>query len=210
MIVFCLLTSDFPSENPHSQTRTFYTRNVSIHMKIGIFTILFLSLINFSFCQENDFNEIEYDQKLQIEQRDTLSNIGKRLTGKWKYLGKKSNGILTDTISVGFRNESKIITTIENGIVFETEGNKKSKANYFYELTYSFENGKSNYSVERIDLNKEIIWVTSCQPLSELIYYEDMYGILLKGMAGDSFYKINKLTSKSLVLENGKEYLKLE
>jgi len=179
-------------------------------MKIGIFTILFLSLINFSFCQENGFIKIEYDQKLQVEQRDTLQNIGKRLTGKWKYLGKNSDGILTDTISVAFRNESKIITTIENGIVFEIEGNKKSKANYFYELTYSLENGKSNYSVERIDLNKEIIWVTSCQPLSELIYYEDVYGILLKGMAGDSFHKINKLTSKSLVLENGKEYLRLD
>ena len=25
----CLLTSDFPSENPHSQTRTFHTRNVA-------------------------------------------------------------------------------------------------------------------------------------------------------------------------------------
>jgi hypothetical protein len=26
-----LLTSDFPSENPHSQTRTFYTLNVGKH-----------------------------------------------------------------------------------------------------------------------------------------------------------------------------------
>jgi hypothetical protein len=31
MIVLCLLTSDFPSENPHSQTRTFYTLNVRQH-----------------------------------------------------------------------------------------------------------------------------------------------------------------------------------
>jgi hypothetical protein len=30
--VLCLLTSDFPSENPHSQTRTFYTLNVGINI----------------------------------------------------------------------------------------------------------------------------------------------------------------------------------
>jgi hypothetical protein len=33
MIVLCLLTSDFPSENPHSQTRTFYTLNVVLNLK---------------------------------------------------------------------------------------------------------------------------------------------------------------------------------
>jgi hypothetical protein len=34
MIVLCLLTSDFPSENPHSQTRTFYTLNVRLRKNL--------------------------------------------------------------------------------------------------------------------------------------------------------------------------------
>lgn len=179
-------------------------------MKIGIFTILFLSLTNFSFCQENNFNEIKYDQKLQVEQRDTLQDIGKRLTGKWKYLGKNSNGILTDTISIGFRNDEKIITTIENGTVFETVGKKKNKADYFYEITCSFENKKMYYSRERKYYNDNIISITDCQPIPELVYYNNKFGIVFSGMGGDNFSGINELTSEKLIFENGKEYSKIE
>ena len=178
-------------------------------MKIGISIILFLSFTNFSFCQENGFNEIKYNQKLQVEQRDTLQNIGKRLTGKWKYLGKNDNGILTDTISIGFRNDEKMITTIENGIVFETVGRKKNKADYFYEITCGFKNKKMYYYRERKYYNDNIISITDCQPIPELVYYNTKFGIVYRGMGGDSFIGINELTSEKLIFENGKEFSKL-
>jgi hypothetical protein len=44
--VLCLLTSDFPSENPHSQTRTFYTLNVTQHLKKMRTEIKYIELVN--------------------------------------------------------------------------------------------------------------------------------------------------------------------
>jgi hypothetical protein len=178
-------------------------------MKIGISTILFF-LINLSFSQESPFNEIKFDKKLQIIHKDTLQNVRERLTGKWKYLGKKINEKISDTISVSYYENKTVTTTIENGIVFETEKDIKRKASYFLELTYSFKDGINNYSLERVEIDGSVIYVTSCQPIAKLIYYEGKIGIHFLGMSGDRFAEINKLTSESLILENGKEYLRLE
>jgi hypothetical protein len=132
------------------------------------------------------------------------------MTGKWKYLGKRTNGILTDTLGTSFSNGKKTLITIENGIIIESEGNKSKKVDYFYEITYSFNNGKGYYSREKKYYNKGILSITSCQPIPELVYYEEQFGILSIGMGGETFSEINELTPEKLVLENGKEYLKLE
>ena len=177
-------------------------------MRNTLLIILFTSFFFQSYSQ--DFGEIKLESKLQIKYSDTLQNIGKRITGKWKYLGKRTNGILIDTIGTNFRNDKETLIIIENGTVIESEGNKRKKADYFYEITYSFKNGNGFYSREKKYFNEGITSITSCQPIPELVYYEKKFGILSIGMGGQSFSEINELTPKKLVLENGKEYLKLE
>jgi hypothetical protein len=177
-------------------------------MRMKLLIILFTLFFTQSYSQ--DFGEIKLDSKLQIKYSDTLQNIGERITGKWKYLGKRSNEILKDTIGMSFRNDQKIVITVENGIVIESKGNKRKKADYFYEIIYSFKNGKGFYSREKKYLNKDITSITSDQPIPELVYYEEKFGIVFIGMAGQSFSEIIELTSEKLILENGKEYLKLE
>ncbi len=177
-------------------------------MRMKFLIILFTFFFTQSYSQ--DYGEIKLDSKLQIKYSDTLQNIGKRITGKWKYLGKRRNGILKDTIGMSFRNNQKIVIIIENGIVIESEENKRKIADYFYEITYDFKNGKGFYSRERKYLNKDITSTTSDQPIPELVYYEEKFGIVFIGMAGQSFSEIIELTSTKLILENGKEYLKLE
>ncbi len=190
------------------KTQLSIPKPVSIHMRTTLLIILFTSFFTQSYSQ--DFGEIKLDSKLQIKYSDTLQNIGERITGKWKYLGKRTNGILTDTVGMSFRNDKKTLITIENGIVIESEGNKSKIADYFYEITYSFKNGKGYYSREKNYFNEGITSVTTCQPHPKLVYYEEKFGIIFIGMGGQSFSKINELTSEKLVLENGKEYLKLE
>ncbi|WP_452231339.1 hypothetical protein [Lacinutrix sp. MEBiC02595] len=171
--------------------------------------IILLSLFFTKFYSQ-DFGEIILDSKLQIKYSDTLQNIGERITGKWKYLGKRANGILTDTIGTSFRDDKKTIITIENGIVIESEGKKRKKADYFYEINYSFKKGNVYYSREKKSINNNWETISSCQPIPEIAYYKEKFGILFIEMIGQSFSGINKLTSEKLVLENGKEYLKLE
>ncbi|MEE9364229.1 MAG: hypothetical protein V3U92_16640 [Cellulophaga sp.] len=177
-------------------------------MRNAILIILFTSFFTQSYSQ--DFGEIKLDSKLQVKYSDTIQNIGERITGKWKYLGKRTNGILTDTIGISFRNDKKTVITVENGIIIESEGNKRKKADYFYEITYNFKNGTGFYSREEKYINEDITSITSCQPIPELVYYKEKFGIVFIGMAGQSFSEINELTSEKLVLENGKEYLKIE
>ena len=179
-------------------------------MKTEILTILFFLQIIISYSQEKTFNEIKYDPKLQIIHKDTLKNVQERLNGKWKYLGKKINGKFSDTISVSYYENRTVTTTIENGIVYESEKDIKKKVNYYYELTYSFKNGKNINSFEKVLFDKSITYVTSCQPIQELIYYKGKIGIHFFTMSGYHFTVINKLTSESLILENGKEFIKLE
>ncbi len=179
-------------------------------MKTKLLTLLFILLISHSYSQENDLNEIKYDYKLQKEYKDTIQNIGEKLTGKWKYLGKNTNGKLIDTMSVSFRNNKETITVVENGNVFELEGNTRKKTNYFYEITYSFKNRKVFYSLKKKYYNENIIEISSCQSIPELIYYNGKIGILFVDMIGEHFEGIIKLTSERLILESGKEYLKLK
>jgi len=188
--------------------RTNHILTVSTHMRMKLLIILFTLFFTQSYSQ--DFGEIKLDSKLQIKYSDTLHNIGERITGKWKYLGKRRNGILKDTIGMSFRNDQKIVITVENGILIELKENKRKKADYFYEITYNFKNGKGFYSREKKYLNKDITSTTSDQPIPELVYYEEKFGIVFIGMAGQSFSEIIELTSEKLILENGKEYLKLE
>jgi hypothetical protein len=177
-------------------------------MRNELLIILFTLFLTQSYSQ--DFGEIKIDSKLQIKHSDTLKNIGERLTGKWKYLGKRANGILTDTIGTSFSNDKKTIITIKNGIVIETEGKKSKKADYFYEVTYNFKNGNGYYSREEKSLNEDWESMTSCQPIPELVYCKEKFGILFVGMGGQSFSEINGLSSEKLIMENGKEYLKLK
>jgi hypothetical protein len=177
-------------------------------MRNTLLIILFTSFFIQSYSQ--DFGEIKLDSKLQVQYSDTIQNIGERISGKWKYLGKRTNGILTDTTGTSFRNDKKTVITVENGIVIESEGSKRKKADYFYEITYNFKNGKGFYSREEKYINEDITSITSCQPIPELVYYKEKFGIVFIGMAGQSFSEITELTSEKLVLENGKEYLKIE
>jgi len=177
-------------------------------MRTKLLILLFTLFFTQSYSQ--DFGKIKLDSKLQVKYSDSLKIIGERLTGKWKYLGKRTNGSLIDTIGVSFWNDKKTVITVENGIVIESEGDKRKRADYFYEITYSFKDGKGFYSREEKYINEDVTLITSCQPIPELVYYKGKFGIIFTGMVGQSFSKITELTSEKLVLENGKEYLKLE
>ena len=177
-------------------------------MRTQFLVILLTFLITQSYSQ--DFGEIKLDSKLQVKYSDTLRNIGERLSGKWKYLGKRAKESLIDTIGVSFTDDKKTIITVENGIVFEIENGKRKKANYFYEITYNFKNGKGFYSSEEKYFNKEITSISSCQPIPELVYYKGNFGILFYEMVGESFRKIRELTPERLIFENGKEYQKMK
>jgi len=183
-----------------------YQPLVVLNTKISI--ILFTFFLTQSYSQ--DFRKIKLDSKLQIKYSDSLKNIGERLTGKWKYLGKRTNGSLIDTIGVSYRFGKKTIIIVENGIVIESQGDKRKKADYFYEIIFSFKNSKGFYSREEKYINEDITSITSCQPIPELVYYKEKFGIIFIGMIGESFSEINELTSEKLVFENGKEYLKIE
>lgn len=170
--------------------------------------IVFALFLTQSFSQ--DFDEIKLNPKLQIKYADSLKSIGERLTGKWKYLGKRKGDILSDTLFTSFSNNIKTIAIVENGKVFELINGKKKEADYYSETTYSFKNGKGDYSSEKKYLNSDITWVSSCQPIPGLVYYKKQFGILFIGMAGQNFEAICKLNSKYLVLENGEEYKRVE
>jgi len=177
-------------------------------MRLKFFIITLSLFFGTSYSQE--FDEIKYDLKLQVEHKDSLQSIEERLAGKWKYLGNRNNEILTDTLFARFWNNKSTYGIVENGIIYEIVNGKRKKANYYYEVTYSFKKGKGFYSKERKYLNSEIIEITNHQPIPKLVFYKSNFGILFTGMGGQYFEKINKLTTEKLVLENGKEYLKME
>ncbi|ARV14505.1 hypothetical protein BTO07_04780 [Polaribacter sp. SA4-12] len=164
----------------------------------------------FTQTYSQDFGEIKIDSKLQIKHSDTLKNIGERLTGKWKYLGKRKGGILNDTLNVSFSNNKKTTVIVENGIIFELADGKRKKANYYSETTYEFDNGKGYYSLEEKSFNDDWETITSCQPVPELVYYKEKFGILFIGMAGQNFEPIRELNINNLIFENGEEYQKIE
>ncbi|MFG6686689.1 hypothetical protein ACGK9U_08925 [Mariniflexile sp. HNIBRBA6329] len=177
-------------------------------MRTKLLIILFTLFFIQSYSQ--DFGEIKLDSKLQIKYSDSLRNIGERLTGKWKYLGKKENGFLRDTLFVSFNNNQKTTVIVENGKIFELINGKKKEADYYSETTYDFKNANGFYSSEKKYLNSDIVSITTCQPIPELVYYKEKFGILFIGMAGQNFESIRELNSKKLILENGEEYQKVE
>lgn len=177
-------------------------------MKTTLLIILLGLLFYQSYSQE--FDEEKFDIKLQTKYKDTLQSIGKGLTGKWKYLGKANNGILSDTIFVSLSNNIKTTVFFENGIIYELENSKRKKVDYYYETSYEFKNGKGYYSEDKKYLNEETWEISSCQPIPELIYYQNKFGILFIGMIGSNFEAIRELTAEKLSLGNGKEYLKID
>ncbi len=177
-------------------------------MRNTLLIILFTSFFIQSYSQ--DFGEIKLDSKLQVQYSDTLLNIGERISGKWKYLGKRKSGILSDTLYVSFSDDKKTTVIVENGIIFELTNGKRKKADYYSETTYEFKNGKGFYSSEKKYLNSDIISITTCQPIPELIYYKEKFGILFIGMVGQNFEPIRELNTKNLIFENGEEYEKVE
>jgi hypothetical protein len=177
-------------------------------MRNTLLIILFTSFFIQSYSQ--DFGKIKLDSKLQVQYSDTIQNIGERINGKWKYLGKRKGGILSDTLYVSFSNNKKTTVIVENGIVFELANGKRKKADYYSETTYEFKNGNGFYSSEKKYLKSDIIEITSCQPIPELIFYKEKFGILFIGMAGQNFEPIRELNTNNLIFENGKEYQKIE
>ena len=177
-------------------------------MRTNLLIILFTLLLTQSYSQ--DFGEIVVDSKLQIKYSDSLKSIGERLSGKWKYLGKRKSGILSDTLYVSFSDNQKTTVFVENGIISELTNGKRQKANYYSETTFDFRNSKGFYSSEKKYLNSDIISITTCQPIPELIFYEEKFGILFIGMGGQSFEPILELNSENLIFENGEEYKKVE
>ena len=178
-------------------------------MKTKFLIILFT--LNYIFSYSQDFERIKIDSKLQVKYSDTLKNIKERLTGKWKYLGKKANGSLKDTIGVSFRNDKKTLIIVENGYLYEITGNKKKEADYFYEITYSFENKRGYYNKNKKYHEQGITEINEHPSFPKIIFYKNRFGIFFSNfIENNRFYEIKKLTFNRLVLENGKEYLKLK
>ena len=178
-------------------------------MRTKLLIILFT--LNYILSYSQDFGRIKIDSKLQVKYSDTLKNIKERLTGKWKYLGKRANGNLKDTVEVSFRNGKKTVIIVENGILYELTGNKKKEANYFYEITYSFENKRGYYNKNKKYPEQGITEINEHSSFPKVIFYKTKFGIFFDNfMVNDRFYEIKKLTFNRLVLENGKEYLKLK
>ena len=116
-------------------------------MRTNLLIILFTLFLTQSYSQ--DFGEITVDSKLQIKYSDSLKSIGERLSGKWKYLGKRKIGILSDTLYVSFSDNQKTTVIVENGIISELTNGKRKKADYYSETTFDFRNGKGFYSSEK-------------------------------------------------------------
>jgi hypothetical protein len=173
--------------------------------------ILFIFSIN-AYTQE--YEDLFYDEQLQILHKDTLQVIGKRLTGEWLYLGNRNklkNGILTDSIPNAYHWDGKTTSIIiENGIYYEIVEGEIKKADYFYKTSFVFISGFSNYSCDKIYFNKNITEITSSQPIPELIYYKNCFGILYNFRPAYELDIISVLTDKKLIFKDGKEYEKLE
>lgn len=172
--------------------------------------ILFILFITQSYSQENDLDVFKYDDELQLKYSDTIKKIEERLNGKWKYLGKKTDGILIDTISFKTRNEKGTYTIVKNGDIFELIGMKEEKMNYILEVTYNFKDKRGFYSINKKYLKDDITEIRTCEPIPQVIFCNDKLGILFIGMAGENFNEITELSLERLIFGNGKEYLKLE
>ena len=161
-----------------------------------------------SFSQEVE--EISLDLKFQVKYADTLNDIGERLNGRWKYLGKRTKAGLIDTLQESMKNDKTIIIVVENGTVYESIGGERKKADYFYEINYSFDFGNESYSREKKGLKGGMTTITSDQPIPEMAYYKGKFGIVFYSLYGQSFEGIQDLTSERLLLTNGEEYLRME
>jgi len=181
-------------------------------MKTTLLIILISLLFNNSYSQ--DYEDLFYDKQLQIEYKDTLQNIGKRLTGEWLYLGNRNrikNGVLTDSISITYTTDGiETLLIVENGVYFEIEERERKKADYFYKTTFDFNSEFPSYSNDMIYFDEDITVITSCQPIPELIYYKNDFGILYNGMAAYSLEIISELNDKRLIFKNGEEYLRIK
>jgi hypothetical protein len=179
--------------------------------------IIQITFILFLFCFKSysqEYEDLFYDEQLQIVYKDTLQSIGKRLTGDWKYLGNRNrinDGILTDTISLSYSlGEIATLIIFENGVYYEIVEGERKKADYFYKTSFDFISDFSNYSYDKIYFNKNITEITSSQPIPELIYYKNCFGILYNFRPAYELDIINVLTDKKLIFKNGEEYVKLE
>jgi hypothetical protein len=145
---------------------------------------------------------------LQVKYADSLIQVENKLNGKWKYLGKRYNDMLIDTMKI-ILNTKKSFVTVENGVVFEHKRKKKRKADYFYRMDVNFRNRIGTYSLEEISLTDYWIALSSSQPLIKIVYFDKKIGILFIAHSGSWFRGIIKLTATRLVLENREEYVKL-
>ena len=75
MIVFCLLISDFPSENPLAQTRTFYTRNVVCNMRKTLILVFGIIILHLNFSCKTQYSVTELDNNFSPEQKTDLKKI---------------------------------------------------------------------------------------------------------------------------------------
>ena len=172
-----------------------------------LFILLALFYIQ-SYSQE--FGKINYDSHHQVKYKDTIQSIGRRITGKWKYLGTRQNETLSDTIGGGTREGKWTYDVVENGIAYEIVNGKRQKVGYYYQITFDFEKPEGTFKREKKYLNENIVEFSSDQPIPQLIYYKGSFGILFIEMVGEHFVAIRELNDEKLILENGKEYFKIE
>ena len=177
-----------------------------------------ITFILFLFCFKSytqEYEDLFYDKQLQIVYKDTLQSMGKRLTGDWRYLGNRNrikNGIITDTISLSYSAEGiETLITFENGVYFEIVDGERKKADFFYKTRFDFSSDFPIYSSDKVFINnKSITEISSSQPLPELIFYKNSFGILYNSMPAYELEIINELTDEKLIFKNGKEYIKID
>jgi hypothetical protein len=197
------------------QALLFIYKLVSIYMRnLKATIILFVFSVN-AYTQE--YEDLFYDEQLQILHKDTLQDIGKRLTGEWLYLGNRNkikNGNLTDSIPNAYHGDEKTTPIIiENGVCLEIEDGERKKADYFYKTTFNFNSELPSSSNDIIYINRDEVLITSCcgHSFPELIYYKNSFGILYdSSRPAYELDIISVLTDQKLIFKDGKEYEKLE
>ena len=178
-------------------------------MRIKFFYILFILFISQTYSQNSNWDEIRINKRAQLKFKDTIKNIEENLNGKWKYLGKKIDNRLIDTITRYFGNGKKSMIIVENGEVSKINENKSEKQNFYYQITFNFIN--NNYYYEnKIYIEKNRVSMNSCEPFPEVIFYKKKFGVLFTEMLGNYFKEIKELTFNKLIFDNGEVYMKIE
>ncbi|KXX69361.1 hypothetical protein AVL50_19400 [Flammeovirga sp. SJP92] len=178
-------------------------------------------MTSYCYCQNTEF----IDQEEQTLYADTLKSISSQLNGKWKLIGFYKEGeFLTDTLSVSYSlnsDSSRVEILTDSGTIYIhkyndviTEITKKTQLRVI-ELRFKSNSLIGSYqSFDEYEPDRKQQFITTCQPIPQVVIYKEEFYILYTGLGGSSLEKIKYLDENTLKFEVGEnveeEYEKLK